>query len=72
MAQAGYTRIRGDDYQNREGILVEDVHDENAFIDDAGDLIVVDPVIYVAGHRPVSKPGSSPSRHPSRKSLKPR
>jgi len=72
MDRAGYIRIRGDDYQNREGILIEDVHDENAFIDDAGDLIVVDPVIYVADHRPVSKTGSSSSRHPSRKSLRPR
>jgi hypothetical protein len=72
MDRSGYTRIRGDDYNNREGILIEDVHDENAFIDEAGDLIVVDPVIYLADHRPVSKTGSPTSRHPSRKSLKPR
>lgn len=71
MARAGYARIRGDDYRNREGILVEDVHDENAFIDEFGNLIVVDPVIYVADHRPRSKTGSSSSKHPSRKSLRP-
>jgi len=68
MRRLGFTRIRNDDYRHPEGILVEDLHDENVFVDQGGDLIVVDPVIYLAWSRPSNKTGSR-SRHPSRQSL---
>lgn len=68
MGRLGFTRSRNDDYRHPEDILVEDLHDENVFVDQGGDLIVVDPVIYLARGRPARKT-SSKSRHPSRRSL---
>jgi len=68
MSRLGFTRSRNDDYRHAEGILVEDLHDENVFVDQGGDLIVVDPVIYLSRGRPANKT-SSKSRHPSRRSL---
>lgn len=73
MQRLGFKRIRHDDYRHPEGILVEDLHDENVFIDEDGEVVVIDPVIYLIGTRPVGKTSSSPagSRHPSRRSLLP-
>ena len=69
MQGLGFKRIRNDDYRHPEGILVEDLHDENVFIDENEDIVVIDPVIYLAEARPVGKKSSFSSRHPSRKSL---
>lgn len=73
MQRLGFKRIRNDDYRHPEGILVEDLHDENVFIDENGEVAVIDPVIYFTGTRPAGKISSSPSgsRHPSRRSLLP-
>jgi glycosyltransferase involved in cell wall biosynthesis len=69
MRNLGYARSRNDDYQNSEGILVEDLHDENVFVDDDDNLIVIDPVIYLLQARPIRRMSSPKSRHPSRRSL---
>ena len=73
MRRLGFKRVRHDDYQHPEGILVEDLHDENVFIGEDGEIVVIDPVIYLSGARPIGKTSSSPagSRHPSRRSLLP-
>jgi hypothetical protein len=73
MGRLGFRRIRHDDYHHPEGILVEDLHDENVFIDEDGEIAVIDPVIYLVGARPVGKKSSSPtgSCHPSWRSLVP-
>lgn len=73
MIRLGFARIRNDDYRHPEDILVEDLHDENVFIAEDGDLVVIDPVIYLVGTRPEGKTSSTPtdSRHPSRRSLLP-
>jgi hypothetical protein len=73
MRQLGFKRVRHDDYRHPEGILVEDLHNENVFIDENGDVVLIDPVIYLTGTRPADKASSSPSRsrHPSRRSLLP-
>lgn len=73
MRRLGFERVRHDDYRHPEGILVEDLHDENVFIDENDDIVMIDPVIYLTGARPVGKASSSPSRsrHPSRRSLLP-
>lgn len=73
MERLDFKRIRSDDYRHPEGILVEDLHDENVFIDEEGEVVVIDPVIYLTGTRPTGKARSSPSgsRHPSRRSLVP-
>jgi hypothetical protein len=69
MLRLGFTRTRGEDYRHPDGILVEDLHDENVFIDREDNLVVVDPVIYLLNNRPNSRPSSPKSRHPSRESL---
>lgn len=73
MGQLGFKRTGGDDYCHPEGILVEDLHDENVFLDEADEVIVIDPVIYLVGSRPPGKTSASisRSRHPSRRSLLP-
>jgi hypothetical protein len=71
MRQLGFEPVRNDDYRHPEGILVEDLHDENVFIDTEGEIVLIDPVIYLEGARPVTKTTSSRSRHPSRRSLLP-
>lgn len=71
MKTLGFERVRNDDYRHPEGILVEDLHDENVFIGEAGEVILIDPAIYLEGARPVTKTPSSRSRHPSRRSLLP-
>lgn len=73
MQRLGFKRIRHDDYRHPEGILVEDLHDENVFIDEDGEMAVIDPVIYLLGFRPAGKTSSTPSgsEHPSRRALLP-
>lgn len=70
MRRLDFKRVRHDDYEHAEGILVEDLHDENVFIDLEGDIVVIDPVIYLRGQRPPTKTSSSAKRHPSRRSLR--
>jgi Serine/Threonine/Tyrosine Kinase found in polyvalent proteins len=69
MHRLGFARTRGEDYRHPEGILVEDLHDENVFIDQDDNLVVIDPVIYLTESRPSSRPSSPESRHPSREQL---
>jgi hypothetical protein len=69
MHRLDFVRVRNDDYRHAEGIIVEDLHDENVFLDLEGNVVVIDPVIYLRGQRPTGKISSSPSRHPSRRSL---
>lgn len=69
MHRLGFTRTRGEDYRHPEGILVEDLHDENVFIDLDDNLVVIDPVIYLTESRPSSRPSSPKYQHPSRESL---
>lgn len=71
MCRLDFTRVRHDDYQHAEGLLVEDLHAENVFIDEQGEVIVIDPVIYLVGTRPAGKRSSSPASpsHPSRRKL---
>ena len=45
MQRSGFERTRHDDYRHPEGILVEDLHAENVFIDADGEIVVIDPVI---------------------------
>lgn len=48
LSGTGFINLRNYDYYNsKEGILLEDLHDENVFIDDEGILYFVDPVIYL-------------------------
>jgi hypothetical protein len=71
MGRLDFTRVRHDDYRHPEGLLVEDLHDENVFLDEQGEVIVIDPVIYLVGTRPAGKTSSSPASpsHPSRRKL---
>ena len=55
MHRLGFKRIKYDDYRHPEGILVEDLHDENVFIDEEGEVVVIDPVIYLIGARPAGR-----------------
>lgn len=55
MRGLGFTRVQNDDYRHPEGILVEDLHDENVFLDEGGEVVVIDPVIYLSETRPVGK-----------------
>jgi hypothetical protein len=73
MRRLGFERTRHDDYRHPEGILVEDLHDENVFLDGDGEVVVIDPVIYLVGTRPTGRGSSSKScsRHPTRRSLVP-
>lgn len=69
MTRLGFARIKQDDYRHPEGILVEDLHDENVFLDEDGQINVIDPVIFLEPARPRGKRSSSGSQHPSRQSL---
>jgi hypothetical protein len=43
-----FVRMKNDDYYNADlGIILEDLHDENVFIDEQGNLLFIDPVIYL-------------------------
>jgi len=47
MAKLGFARTEGDDYRNAQGILVQDLHDGNAKVDDdTGEIYFIDPVLY--------------------------
>jgi hypothetical protein len=47
MGQLGFARVRDDDYVNEEwGLRVEDLHGENALVNDGG-VRVIDPLVYV-------------------------
>lgn len=49
LEQSGYESLDGDAYYNPEnGVVVQDLHDKNAFIDYDGQLAVIDPVINLA------------------------
>lgn len=49
MNRRGFTRHTADNYYSpRFGVLVEDLHDENVLVDTDGDLLIFDPVIYLA------------------------
>ena len=46
LVAQGFRRLRNDDYYHAEdGILLEDLHDENVLLVD-GQLAFIDPVIY--------------------------
>ncbi len=48
LNQHGFVRTKNDDYYNSEiGIILEDLHDENVFMDEHKILIFIDPVIYL-------------------------
>jgi hypothetical protein len=47
MENLGFVRVRADDYSRGDGVLVEDLHDENVFVDQNGHLAFIDPVIYL-------------------------
>lgn len=47
LLKHGFSNIRNDDYYNHEaGIILEDLHDENVFLDENNNLLFIDPVIY--------------------------
>jgi hypothetical protein len=47
MQRLGFVRVRGDDYERGDGVVVEDLHDENVLVDQTGRLAFIDPVIYL-------------------------
>lgn len=48
LSQTGFKHLRFNDYYNKEhGIILEDLHDENIFMGPNGNLLFVDPVIYL-------------------------
>ena len=47
LQQQGFERIKNDDYYNAAmGVYLEDLHDENIFLDEEKHLLFIDPVIY--------------------------
>ena len=46
MRCRGFVRTRNDDYR-RGPIVVEDLHDENVFVDKHGNVVVIDPAIFL-------------------------
>ena len=49
MHLRGFSRRAADNYYSLAlGLLVEDLHDENVLVDADGDLLIFDPVIYIA------------------------
>ncbi len=48
LNQHGFVRTKNDDYYNKElSIILEDLQDENVFMDEHETLIFIDPVIYL-------------------------
>ena len=45
MWKLGFERTRENNYRNAEGIIVEDLHDENAIMTKDG-VVIIDPVIF--------------------------
>ncbi len=53
MTKMGFERTGGDDYYSPDlGVLVEDLHDENAVFTPTGSLVIFDPIIYLAWSEP--------------------
>ncbi len=47
LQQQGFERTKNDDYYNAAmGVYLEDLHDENIFLDEEKHLLFIDPVIY--------------------------
>jgi hypothetical protein len=47
MARLGFARTKEDNYRNAQGVIVEDLHDGNAKIDDdTGEIYFIDPAIF--------------------------
>jgi hypothetical protein len=45
LAKMGFRRFRGEDYYNpATGVVIQDLHDENAIINKKGSLIIFDPI----------------------------
>lgn len=43
----GFIRMKNDDYYSKiVGVKLEDLHDENVFLDEEGNILFIDPVIY--------------------------
>ena len=52
MNQLGYVRRYEDNYTNDEQTLfIEDMHNQNVLVNETGDLLVFDPVIYLTKDR---------------------
>ncbi len=48
LEQVGFSHTKFNDYyNNKQGILLVDLHDENVFIGLNGNILFVDPVIYL-------------------------
>lgn len=47
LSTHGFVRTKNDDYYNRNiSVKLEDLHDENVFHDEEGNILFIDPVIY--------------------------
>lgn len=47
LVQQGFMRVKNDDYYSKvTSVKLEDLHDENVFLDEHGHLLFIDPVIY--------------------------
>ena len=47
LLSQGFTHFKNDDYYSKTtSVKLEDLHDENVFLDDDGNLLFIDPVIY--------------------------
>ena len=58
MARMGFKNTSGDNYYNpRTGIIVEDLHDQNAVITQSGHVRIFDPIIYIAKPEMFTKGG---------------
>ena len=58
MAKLGFARTGSDNYRNADGLIIEDLHDENVVIDERdGQLAFIDPVIF---YRPGNLRQTSP------------
>jgi hypothetical protein len=48
LSQIGFVNTKANDYYHKEeGLVLEDLHDENVFVGENGNLLFVDPVIYL-------------------------
>jgi len=50
LQHEGFLRTKNDDYYSSElGVLLEDLHDENTFLDEQNNILFIDPVVYFEG-----------------------
>jgi hypothetical protein len=58
MKEKGFLRIgESDDYYNpRDGVRVEDLHDQNVLVGENGRLFVIDPVAYLDARGKAERP----------------